>query len=82
MFFKCFYPLQKLMCCVVFLFSATGVSFSQEKPLDFAHEVVPILKKHCAACHTNGTYKAGISFDTRQALIQSKAVVLGDSKKK
>jgi len=81
MFFKCFYPLQKLMCCVVFLFSATGVSFSQEKPLDFAHEVVPILKKHCAACHTNGTYKAGISFDTRQALIQSKAVVLGDSKK-
>jgi hypothetical protein len=69
------------MCCVVFLFSATGVSFSQEKPLDFAHEVVPILKKHCAACHTNGTYKAGISFDTRQALIQSKAVVLGDSKK-
>jgi len=81
MFFKCFDPLQKLLCCVVFLFSATGVSFSQEKPLDFSHEVVPILKKHCAACHTNGTYKAGISFDTRQALIQSKAVVLGDSKK-
>ena len=81
MFFKCFYPLQKLMCSALFLLIATGVSFSQEKPLDFAHEVLPILKKHCAACHTNGTYKAGISFDTRQALIQSKAVVLGDSKK-
>ena len=81
MLFKCFDHLKKLMVCVVFLFSATGVSFSQEKPLDFAHEVVPILKKHCAACHTNGTYKAGVSFDTRQALIQSKAVVLGDSKK-
>ena len=81
MFFKCFDPLQKMMCSLLFLFSATGVSFSQEKPLDFAHEVVPILKKHCAACHTNGTYKAGVSFDTRQALIQSKAVVLGDSKK-
>ncbi|RLS24822.1 MAG: DUF1553 domain-containing protein [Planctomycetota bacterium] len=70
-----------MMCSLLFLFSATGVSFSQEKPLDFAHEVVPILKKHCAACHTNGTYKAGVSFDTRQALIQSKAVVSGDSKK-
>ena len=81
MFFKCFDPLQKLMCSALFLLIATGVSFSQEKPLDFAHEVLPILKKHCAACHTNGTYKAGISFDTRQALIQSKAVVLGDSKK-
>ena len=81
MLFKCFDHLKKLMVCVVFLFSATGVSFSQEKPFDFAHEVVPILKKHCAACHTNGTYKAGVSFDTKQALIQSKAVVLGDSKK-
>jgi hypothetical protein len=81
MFFKCFDHLQKLMCSALFVFIATGVSFSQEKPLDFAHEVVPILKKHCAACHTNGTYKAGVSFDTRQALIQSKAVVLGDSKK-
>ena len=81
MFLKCFHPLQKLMCSALFLLIATGVSFSQEKPLDFAHEVLPILKKHCAACHTNGTYKAGISFDTRQALIQSKAVVLGDSKK-
>jgi len=81
MFLKCFHPLQKLMCSALFLLIATGVSFSQEKPLDFAHEVLPILKKHCASCHTNGTYKAGISFDTRQALIQSKAVVLGDSKK-
>jgi hypothetical protein len=81
MFFKCFDHLQKLMCSLLFLFIATGVSFSQEKPLDFAHEVVPILKKHCVACHTNGTYKAGVSFDTKQALIQSKAVVSGDSKK-
>ena len=81
MFFKCLDHLQKLMCSALFVFIATGVSFSQEKPLDFAHEVVPILKKHCAACHTNGTYKAGVSFDTKQALIQSKAVVLGDSKK-
>ena len=81
MLFKCCDHLKKLLCCAVLLSSATGVCFSQEKPLDFAHEVVPILKKHCAACHTNGTYKAGVSFDTRQALIQSKAVVSGDSKK-
>lgn len=81
MLFKCFDYLKKLFCYGLLLFSATGVSFSQEKPLDFAHEVVPILKKHCAACHTNGTYKGSVSFDTRQALIQSKAVVLGDSKK-
>jgi len=81
MFFKCFDYLKKLLLCCVIPWVATGVVFSQEKPLDFNHDVLPILKKHCASCHTNGTYKSGISFDTRQAMLQSKVVVLGDSKK-
>lgn len=46
---------------------------------DFAHEVVPILKAKCAKCHTNGTYKGGISFDTREELLKSKAAVPGKS---
>src|SRR5687767_2692929 len=31
------------------------------KAVDFAHDVVPILKAHCAKCHTNGTYKGSLS---------------------
>ena len=81
MIFKILDHLKKLLIYCVFLWVMTGMVFSQEKPLDFAHEVLPILKKHCAACHTNGTYKSGVSFDTRQAMIQSKVVILGDSKK-
>lgn len=46
---------------------------------DFAHDVVPILKAKCAKCHTNGTYKGGISFDNRDELVKSKAVVPGKS---
>jgi hypothetical protein len=46
---------------------------------DFAHDVVPILKARCAKCHTNGTYKGGLSFDTREALLKAKVVVPGKS---
>src|SRR4051794_21587684 len=49
------------------------------KPTDFAHDVVPLLKAKCAKCHTNGTYKGGISFDTREELVKSKAAVPGKS---
>ncbi len=37
---------------------------------DFAHDVVPILKAQCAKCHTNGTYKGGLSLDTREDIAQ------------
>ncbi len=71
----------RLMVVGCFFFVGVKVSYGQEKPLDFSHEVVPILKKHCAACHTNGTYKGAVSFDTRQTMIQTKGAVSGDSKK-
>ena len=51
----------------------------KDKQTDFAHEVVPLLKTKCTKCHTNGTYKGGVSFDTREALVKSKAVVPGKS---
>src|SRR3954465_10755964 len=49
------------------------------EPVDFAHDVLPLLKARCAECHTNGKYKGGISFDTRAVLMKSKAVVPGKS---
>ncbi len=47
--------------------------------VDFAHDVLPILKKHCAKCHTNGKYEGGLSMDTRGMILESEAVVLGKS---
>src|SRR6187455_873935 len=47
--------------------------------VDFSHDVVPILKAKCIACHANGTYKGGISFDTRETLLKAKAAVPGKS---
>src|SRR3954464_12369275 len=60
--------------------SVAAISAHQpEKKTDFAHDVVPILKAKCAKCHTNGTYKGGISFDTREDLLKAKAAVPGKS---
>ena len=43
------------------------------KPVDFAHAIAPLIKARCAECHTNGKYKAGLSMDTRESLLKSKA---------
>lgn len=48
-----------------------------EARVDFVHEIMPILKENCAKCHTNGKYKAGLSMDTREALLESETVVVG-----
>ena len=40
-------------------------------PVDFAHDVLPILQQHCAKCHTDGRYEGAISFDTREAVLEA-----------
>ena len=57
-----------------------GASVQAQEPsikTDFAHDIVPILKARCAKCHTNGTYKGGLSFDTREDVLKAKAAVPG-----
>ena len=39
------------------------------RPLDFAHDVVPILQKRCAKCHTGTQKKGGLSLNNRQTLL-------------
>ncbi|QDT16407.1 DUF1549 domain-containing protein [Alienimonas californiensis] len=39
-------------------------------PVDFAHQVVPVLRRHCAACHGGGEAKGGFSIDTRERFLE------------
>ena len=48
--------------------------------IDFAHDIVPILKARCVECHSNGKYKGAVSFDTRTDAVK-KAVVPGKAAK-
>jgi mono/diheme cytochrome c family protein len=54
--------------------ASTPATADPPKAVDFAHEVVPILKAHCAKCHTNGTYKGSMSLDTRADALKKAAV--------
>lgn len=49
--------------------------------VDFAHEIVPILKTHCAKCHLGDKRKGGFSMNTREDLLaggeNGKAVIPG-----
>jgi hypothetical protein len=65
------------------LFALAGAAASSDPPahrsIDFAHEVAPLIKAHCAKCHTDGTYKGSFSLDTRETMLKSKAIVPGKS---
>jgi hypothetical protein len=47
--------------------------------IDFAHEIVPILKKHCVTCHGGREEEGGFSINTRESVIDSGMVDLGDA---
>src|SRR5260221_14083336 len=69
----------RLVVTLALLCPAASGAQTPPMEVDFAHEIVPLLKARCAECHTNGKSKGGVSFDTRAALLKSKAVVPGKS---
>ena len=53
--------------------------------VDFSHDVVPVLKRHCAKCHLGDKRKGGFSMNTREDLLaggeNGKAVIPGTADK-
>jgi hypothetical protein len=48
---------------------AAAVAARAAQGVDFAHEVVPILRKHCGECHTGDARQGGFSLNTREDLL-------------
>ena len=59
-------------CCG--LFALLAVAEAEEVPIDFAHDIVPIVRVHCGKCHTGDARQGGFSMNTR-----SSALAGGDS---
>jgi hypothetical protein len=47
--------------------------------IDFAHDVVPILKNHCFECHGGNRHEGDFSINTREAVVDSSFAVPGDA---
>lgn len=53
---------------------------SSARAVDFNHDVVPILKKHCAECHSGGEAQGGFSINNRDLFLESDAATLGNGR--
>ena len=62
---------------------AAAAAAESPKPLDFAHEIAPILRAHCVKCHTGAKKEGAFSLNTRGELLaggeSGPAVVVGKS---
>jgi len=64
-----------VLLLVVFLHGQQQVVGQQ--PVDFAHDILPILKSKCSECHTNGVFKGGLSLESRETVLESRVVKIG-----
>ena len=64
---------------------ASGLCAANADEVDFLHDIVPVLRQHCAECHAGEKKKGGLSINTRESLLkggESGAVVVpGNSAK-
>lgn len=70
-----------LVSFLVLVFNLTLIadkSAKSQDKIDFSHDILPILKTKCAACHANGVYKGGLSLETREQLIESGNISKGN----
>ncbi|MDF1858672.1 MAG: DUF1549 domain-containing protein [Verrucomicrobiales bacterium] len=51
--------------------------FSAHAAVDFAHDVVPILEKHCTECHGGEEAEGGFSLNTRDLFLDDETAVPG-----
>ncbi len=57
-----------LITSLIFLVSIIADEANCQEPVDFKTQVLPILMKHCAACHNEEDYEAGFSVDSYDAI--------------
>jgi hypothetical protein len=59
-------PITASICVIIQMASAASLHAAD---VDFAHDVVPVLRQHCAKCHAGDQKKGGFSINTRELLL-------------
>lgn len=59
------------VCCILVSWILAGSPCETRSAADdFAHDIMPILKKHCAECHLGSKKKGGLSINSRADLLK------------
>ena len=79
-------PFKLPLASALALASLTSAVFAAAPTkVDFSHQIVPVLREHCAECHTGDKKKGGFSLNDRASLLvggeSGKAVLPGNSAK-
>lgn len=68
---------QALACLLLWLPAECGSSLAAQE-IDFAHDIVPILKARCVECHGGEKSEGGFSLNSRALMLDAEAVVPGN----
>ncbi len=58
--------MRRTLTALLLFFTTAGLSAAE---VDFAHEIVPLLKQHCSQCHGGTQQKGRYSINTRESLL-------------
>ena len=56
-------PKSLAVAMTIVLVASNFCRADDEEPIDFAHDIVPMLRKHCADCHSGKEAEGGFSFN-------------------
>lgn len=62
-----------VLCLAIALARLSFLSAAEtkaDKTIDFAHEIVPVIRERCGKCHTGEKRKGGLSMNTRELLLE------------
>ena len=62
-----------------FLLSGSLLLADDTDTVDFAHEIVPILQRHCVECHGRDEAEGGFSINNRRLFLEGEAAIPGDA---
>ena len=62
-----------------FLASVPMLLATETDKVDFAHDIVPILREHCFECHGGDEAEGGFSINNRRLFLEGEAAIPGDA---
>ena len=80
LFLRRFFNGRVVFALIAMSFMCCDIAFSQGRSLegiDFSHDVVPVLRRHCGECHTGDQAKGGFSMNDRGLILRSSAIKVG-----
>ena len=69
----------KLVTLIIVFGMSLTLAAEEGQRVDFAHEIVPILKEHCVECHGGEEAEGGMSINTRRLFLEGEAAVPGNA---